>query len=143
MFFVPRVSGDTVSRSFCGASHGKLIHICFSNNDHSRLLKTVDNLCLILGNKALQDLRRAGGWLSLYADVVLYRNGNAGKRACVDSLVNAFLHLFCTGIGFFFVGVQVGVDLPVLFLNLGKDLFYPVQDTDLMFFYFISQLQGC
>lgn len=138
-----RVSGDTVGGGFCGASHGKLVHICFSDDNQTLFFKAVDYLCLILGNEALQNLRRAGGWLSLYADVVLYRNGNAGKRACVDSLVNAFLHLFCTGIGFFFVGVQVGVDLSVLFLNLGKDLFYPVQDTDLMFFYFISQLQGC
>ena len=142
MFQVPRVSGHTIGRSLCGTAHGKFIHICLSDDDHACFFQAVNDIGIILRDKSLQNFRSAGGLFSLDTDVILYSNGNTGQRTCIGSVRNAFFHLFCPCIGFFFIGVQVRMYLSLFFLNLVKYGLYAVQDTNLMLFYLFRQLEG-
>ena len=56
VFQIPRVSGHAIGRSLCSTSHGKLIHICFSDNYKSCFFQTVNDFCIVLWNEVFKDL---------------------------------------------------------------------------------------
>ena len=140
MLCIPWISGNTIGRSFRRTSHGKLIHICFSDNDHSCFFKPADHICLILGNKSFQNFWRTGSRFSLYTNVIFDSNGNTGERTGISSVLNALLYLFCSCIGFFFVSIKISVDLVLFCFDLIKNVFHTVQDAYLMLFYLFRKL---
>ena len=139
MFCVPRVSCHSVSRSLCSTSHGKLIHICLTYNDHSCFFQTVNDLCIVLRNKILKDSGRTGCFLSFDTDIIFYCDRNTGKRTCISAVCNSFFHFFCTCICFFFVKIKVSMHRFFFTLNLVKDCFHAIHYMDLTLFYLCCQ----
>ena len=142
MIRIPGIPGNPVSRSFRSASHGELVHICFSDYYHSRLFQTADRLRLIGRHKIFQHSGSAGGLFSFYADIILYRYRHPGQRSCVNSLRNAFFYLSGSRIGLFFINIKISVYPVFLFFNFRKHSFYTVQHADLTLLYLLCQFKG-
>ena len=97
MIRVPRIFRRSESRGLRRASHGKLIHVCFSDNDCSRLFQIQHGFGGIGRHKIIENFRTAGCQQALRTHIIFNRHRHTGQRPRKFSGINLCLDFF----GFF------------------------------------------
>jgi hypothetical protein len=84
-------------RSFSGATHTKLIHISFTNNNATQLLQSLHSSSIKRRPVILEYSRTTGRRHISSTNIILDSNKNTGKRTNVFSGSNSAVEVICLG----------------------------------------------
>ena len=120
MLRIPGILRRSVGGRLRGGTHGKLVHIGFTQNHRPSLLQIFHRFRRIGWYKIMQYFRRTGGKQPFRAEIVFQRNRHAGQRAGKLARLDALLHLFCLRQRAFPVDSYITIVIFICLLNLRK-----------------------